>query len=186
MRVMLGCLAVLLAARGAVAGNYPLNLSLTPDVALHERSDRIEGVALSVWGENPQAAFSLGLLNGSTGDSAGLSIAVGTYAENYVGLQWSLVNYTDFDFAGWQGGFCLGLVGSVINYTGNRMEGLQIGVVNYAHRLAGVQLGVLNLADDAVPGVQIGILNVIESNTRWFGAMPDSLAPVMVLLNWRF
>lgn len=186
MRLSIGCLGLFMLAPGVVAGTYALNLSLTPDIALHERSERIEGIALSVWGENAQSAFALGLLNGSIGDSAGLSVALGNYAENYMGLQWSLVNYTDFDVAGWQGGFCLGLLGSVLNYTGGRMEGLQIGVVNYAHRLSGVQVGVVNLADDASPGIQVGVLNVIESNTRWFGALPDSLAPLMVLLNWRF
>jgi len=186
MRRLLACLIALLTTGAAWGGSYPYNLSLTPDLAIHERTDTIEGLSLSVWGENPQSAFALGLLNGSRGGSSGLSVGLGNYAESYQGLQWSLVNYTDFDFTGWQGGFCLGLLASVINYSGNQMTGLQIGLANYARRLSGVQIGVVNLADRADPGVQVGIVNVIEANRSWFGEAPRALAPVMVLVNWRF
>jgi hypothetical protein len=47
---------------GRVLAGEPLQLSLTPDFALYDRSERIEGVTLSIWGENPQSAFALGLV----------------------------------------------------------------------------------------------------------------------------
>jgi len=73
----------------------------------------------------------VGIVNGSTGRSAGVSLGIVNYANNYKGLQWSLVNYTERDFAGWQGGPFFGLLVSAVNYTGGTMKGLQAGVVNY-------------------------------------------------------
>jgi len=169
----------------SVMASEPVQLSLTPDFAIYDRSERIEGVALSIWGENPQSAFALGFVNGSTGDSVGLSVGLLNYAENYTGLQWGLVNYATGDCTGWQGGFFLGLVGSIVNYTGGTMEGFQCGVVNYAGNLNGFQLAVVNYADTVDAGVQLGIVNVMPEN-EWFSKLPDELAPGMVLVNWHF
>lgn len=178
-------LSVALVAAGAMAGPKPLQLSLTPGIAIHDRTEKIEGFTLGIWSENPQAAFALGIVNGSTGDSAGLSVGILNYAENYRGLQWGLVNYTKGDTLGWQGGFCLGLVGSVVNYTGGTMKGFQCGVVNYAQNLNGFQLGLVNYAEDATSAVQIGVVNIMPQN-HWFTELPDELAPAMILVNWRF
>ena len=51
-----------------MAGSKPLQLSLTPDIALFDRSETIEGLCLSIWGENPQTALALGIVNGSTAE----------------------------------------------------------------------------------------------------------------------
>ncbi|OGV76435.1 MAG: hypothetical protein A3K18_12775 [Lentisphaerae bacterium RIFOXYA12_64_32] len=186
MKKLLACLATVLVSTGAMAGTKPVNLSLTPDIAICDRSETIEGLTLSIWGENEQTSLALGIANGSVGQSAGLSAGVLNYADNYKGLQWALVNYTKEDFSGWQGGPLFGLIFSVVNYTGGNMKGLQVGGVNYAGRLTGLQLGVVNYAEAADAGVQIGLVNIIHQNTMWFSGLPDELAPGMVLVNWRF
>ena len=170
---------------GSVMASEPVQLSLTPDFAIYDRSERIEGVALSIWGENPQSAFALGFVNGSTGDSVGLSIGLVNYADAYTGLQWSFVNYTEGDFTGWQGGPFFGLLVSGVNYTGGSMTGFQCGLVNYAGQLNGLQVGLVNVADTAKSGVQIGLVNIMPEN-EWFSRLPDELAPGMVLVNWHF
>jgi hypothetical protein len=166
-----------LVASGAMAGK-PLQLSLTPDIALFDRTEMIEGLALSIWGENPQTALALGFVNGSTGQSAGLSLGfILNYADSYKGIQWAPVNYTKGDFLGWQAG--------LVNYTDGFMKGLQTGTVNYAGRLTGLQLGLVNYAATAETGVQLGLVNLIPQNA-WFAGLPDELAPGMILINWCF
>ena len=186
MKKQLACLAALLVSTTVMAGTRPFNLSLTPTIAVYDRSETIEGLTLSIWGENPQTSFAFGIANGSTGESAGLSLGILNYAETYKGLQWGVVNYTDKDTLGWQGGFCFGLVGSVVNYTGGTMKGLQTGLVNYAGTLTGLQVGLLNYAETGDAGVQIGVVNLIRENKAWFTELPPQLAPGMILANWRF
>ena len=170
-------LAVLVATT-SIAFAEPLQLSLTPDVALHRRTTRIEGLSLSIWGENPQAALALGFVNGSVGNSAGLSFGfLINYTDSYKGIHWAPVNYASGDFLGWQGG--------LVNYTEGRYQGLQTGTVNYAGHLTGLQLGLLNYAQDAQTGVQIGLVTLMPRND-WFSQLPDALAPGMVFVNWRF
>lgn len=165
-------------ASSFVAGSQPIQLSLTPEIAIFDRSERIEGLCLSIWGENPQSALALGLVNGSTGQSAGLSWSfILNYADNYKGIQWATINYTKGDLLGWQGGF--------VNYTEGRMKGLQTGIVNYAGKLTGLQLGLVNYAETAHTGVQIGLVNLLPQN-EWFTDLPDGLAPGMIFVNWRF
>lgn len=169
----------------SVMASEPVQLSLTPEFAIYDRSERIEGVALSIWGENPQSAFALGFVNGSTGDSVGLSVGLVNYADSYTGCQWSFVNYTSGDFTGWQGGPFFGLLVSAVNYTEGTMKGFQCGLVNYAGTLNGLQLGFVNYAEAPESGVQIGIVNIMPEN-EWFSRLPDELAPGMVLVNWHF
>ncbi len=178
MKIFLTIMAGIMVASGAMAGGKPLQVSITPDIALYDRNEQIEGLVIGIWSENPQRALALGLVNGSTGRSAGLSWAlVLNYADNYKGIQWAPINYTKGDFLGWQGGF--------VNYTDDRMKGLQSGVVNYAGRLTGLQLGTVNYAETAETGVQIGLVNLIPRN-EWFTGLPNELAPGMVFVNWRF
>ncbi len=173
LAVMIGLLGA-----GSVWASEPLQLSLTPDVALHNHLVPIRGLTLNIWGENPQTGIALGIVNGSTGSSTGLSWAfLLNYADNYTGVQWAPVNFTQGDFLGWQNG--------LVNYTEGTMKGLQSGVVNYAGKLTGVQFGFLNYADSAETGVQIGLVNFIPDNA-WFSDLPDGLAPGMVFVNWRF
>jgi hypothetical protein len=185
MRKLLIVLASLLVASGAMAQTKPFNASITPDYSVYGRNVMIEGLTLSIWGENPQTSLAIGFVNGSTGNSAGLSLGLLNYAENYKGLQWGLVNYTTGNLSGWQGGFGFGILVSALNYTGGDMRGLQTGVVNYAGKLTGLQIGILNYAATAKSGVQIGLVNIMPEN-EWFTNLPDELAPGMIFVNWRF
>lgn len=178
MRMFCGMTAVLILAAGAaMAAGKPFQASLTPDIALYDRTETIEGFALSVWGENPQRAFALGIVNGSTGRSVGLSVGALNYAEHYTGFQLGLVNVASGDVLGWQHGF--------VNYTDGFMTGLQSGCFNYARSLTGVQFGWVNCALMAQSGVQIGLVNIMPTNP-WFSDLPNKLAPGMIFVNWRF
>jgi hypothetical protein len=177
MKIKLAFLSSVLVATAAMAA--PIQLSLTPEIAIYDRNEVINGLALNIWGENQQHALALGIVNGSTGNSSGFSIALLlNYAESYRGVQWAPINYAREDFLGWQWG--------LVNYVGGDMRGLQVAFVNYAARLRGVQVGVINYAEAADAGLQIGLINVITENTRWFTGLPEELAPAMVFVNWSF
>ena len=163
-------------ATAVMAETKPFQASLTPDIAIHSRDTRINGVALSIWGENPQSAFALGFVNGASGDSVGFSLGLANYAENYKGVQWSFVNCATGEFVGWQDGF--------VNYA-NSMTGFQSGVVNIAKNMKGLQLGAVNYAETVDGGVQIGVVNIITQN-EWFSSFPSELAKGFVFVNWRF
>lgn len=156
--------------------------SLTPDAAVQPRTTQINGLCLNLWGENPQHALALGLVNGSTGDSQGLTWSVFNYADSYTGVAWGLVNYSKTNFVGWQGGvfFCPCLV----NVAQGRFLGLQEAAVNYGEDFHGVQLGVVNYANQ-LDGVQIGLVNIARNNS-WFHQFPDKLATGFPLVNWSF
>lgn len=178
MKKLLIVLASLLVAGGAMAQTKPFNASITPDYSVYGRTVMVEGLTLSIWGENPQTSLALGIVNGTSGDSAGLSWAfILNYADNYKGIQWAPINYVTGDFLGWQLAF--------VNYTEGTMKGLQTGWVNYAGKLTGLQFGFVNYAETAKTGVQIGLVNLIPDN-RWFSGLPNELAPGMIFVNWRF
>ena len=164
---------------GAMASaSKPIQISLTPDLSLYGPGERIEGLCLSLWGENPQSAIALGIVNGSTGDSVGFSLALLlNYADDYTGVQWAPINYAKGDFVGWQSGF--------VNYVGGSMTGLQSGAFNYAGRLAGLQFGWVNVAASVGSGLQIGLVNFMPQN-RFLSGLPNELSPAMVFVNWHF
>ena len=166
--------------------NPAFQASLTPEHAIHPKTQRIDGFTISVWGENPQTALSIGLVNGSMGESAGLSFGLVNYAESYVGLQWSFVNFTGQNMSGWQGGPIFGLLLSAVNFTGGDMRGVQLGAVNLAGKLSGVQVGAVNYSQRAESGLQVGVLNLIAENQYWFSQWPREVGPGMILVNWRF
>ena len=150
--------------------------SLVPEVAIHSKDTRINGVALSIWGENPQSALALGLVNGSTGESKGLTISAANYADSYSGVALGFVNVCQENFTGWQGGF--------VNCAWGNFTGLQSGPVNIAEKFDGLQLGVYNFTE-TLHGVQIGIIN-IALNNPWFSEFSDKLAPGFPIVNWSF
>jgi hypothetical protein len=43
----------------AVWADSPIQLSLTPDIAIESRSTEIDGLSLNIWGENPSTALLL-------------------------------------------------------------------------------------------------------------------------------
>jgi len=175
---VLACLGIIMVSTEAMAESKPIQLSLTPDIALYDRGTTIEGLTLSIWGENHQTSLALGIVNGSTGESVGFSWGfLLNYADSYKGIQLALVNYTQANFLGWQAG--------IVDYTEGSVKGLQTGLVNYAGNLTGLQLGILNYAATATTGVQIGIINLLPQN-GWFTKFPDEIAPGMLIVNWRF
>ena len=62
MKKILVFMGVALVATGVMAGSKPIQLSLTPDIAIFDRSERIEGLTIGIWSENPQAALALGVV----------------------------------------------------------------------------------------------------------------------------
>lgn len=159
--VIIGCFF----ATGAFAQSRPFQLSLIPEIALESKTTHITGVSLNIWGENPQNAIALGIVNGSTGQSSGLSLSLlANYAESYEGAQLA-----------W-----------VANYASVRFTGLQWAAFNYAERLHGLQLGFVNFAETSERGVQVGFINVMNNTKVWFGNFPDEVAPIMPFVNWRF
>jgi hypothetical protein len=178
-RILIIVLGIMMLATGvAMADSKPIQLSLTPGIAIFDRNTTIEGFSLGIWSENPQKGFALGFANGSTGNSAGFSWGfLLNYADSDKGVQWALVNYTQKNFVGWQSG--------LVNYTDDAFKGLQTGFVNYAGQLTGLQLGFFNYAAKASSGVQLGVINIISQN-KWFTNFPNELAPGMIIFNWRF
>lgn len=161
MKKLLIITALTISVAGLQAEDSAFQASLTPDIAIHPKSDRINGLALSVWGENPQSALALGFVNGSTGESEGLSWGLINYSDSYTGVAWAMVNVSKVKFVGWQDG--------LINVS-NDFQGLQTGFVNYSENLRGVQLGFVNIA----------------KNNPWFNELPDKFATGFPFVNWSF
>jgi hypothetical protein len=162
--------------------SHPFQASLTPDVAIYPKSADIRGLSLSIWGENPQQGLTLGIVNGSSGDSAGFTWGVFNYAESYSGVSWGLGNYSKTSFVGWQGG--LFFFPCVVNISKDKFVGFQEGLFNYAEDFHGFQLGLVNYAEN-LHGVQIGIVNIAMNNS-WFKDFPDQLATGFPIVNWSF
>jgi hypothetical protein len=150
--------------------------SLTPDVAIYAKTTEIRGLALDIWGENPQHSLNLGFVNGSTGDSGGFSWGLVNYADSYTGTAWGAVNFSRESFTGWQSG--------CVNISQGDFLGLQSGGINLAQGFEGLQLGFVNYAEN-LRGVQLGFINVALNNP-WFTEFPDKLATGFPFVNWSF
>lgn len=150
--------------------------SLTPDIAIEAKDTRINGVALSIWGQNPESALALGFVNGSTGESQGFSWGLVNYSESYTGVAWGLVNINNGNFNGWEDG--------LLNYSQGTFTGLQSGWINISEEFNGLQIGLVNYATQ-LDGVQIGFVNMALNNP-WFTEIPDKLATGFPIVNWSF
>jgi hypothetical protein len=170
------------AATLKAADESSFQASFTPDAAVHSKTTQINGICLSFWGENPQSAFALGFVNGSTGESKGFSWSLYNYADSYTGVAWGLGNYSKTSFVGWQGGIFF--FPCVVNISKEKFVGFQEAVVNYAEDFHGFQLGLVNYADH-LHGLQIGLVN-IAINNPWFKEFPDKLATGFPIVNWSF
>jgi len=192
MKKLLIVSAFIVGAASVRAGDSSIfQASLTPDIAIHSRTTEINGVAINIWGENPQHGFNLGIVNGSTGDSAGFSLGIVNYDEsymglqagivnvssrNYIGVQKGIVNISRGEFKGWQDGY--------VNVSRGTFIGFQSGYVNVSENVRGLQLGLVNYAQN-LHGVQVGIAN-IAMNNGWFDRFPDDLAKGFPIVNWSF
>ncbi len=95
---------------------------MTPNVAILDKSERVDGLTLSFWGNNPQNALALGIINGTSGESAGLSIGFANHGDIYRGIQIGVINKN------------------------KEIEGLQIGLVCYTKETtSGIQIGLINI-----------------------------------------
>jgi len=158
------------------AADTPIQLSLTPDIALYPKTDTVQGLSLNIWGENPRSGLAIGFVNGSTGDSSGLSWGLFNYAESYSGVQWGAVNISTENFIGWQNGY--------LNISQGTFTGFESGLLNISEDTTGLQLGFVNYALK-LNGVQIGFVNVAMNNS-WFKEFPDQLATGFPIVNWSF
>jgi hypothetical protein len=170
-------LAGLVITAASVRADTPIQLSLTPDIALFPKDTLVRGLALNIWGQNPQTSLNLGLVNGSTGDSAGFSWGLANYADSYRGVQFGWVNLSYENYVGWQQGW--------VNIAQGTFTGFQSGLINVSESTTGFQLGVINYAQ-TLKGVQIGFVNLAMNNQVFFEELPDQLAPGFPILNWSF
>jgi hypothetical protein len=159
--IILGTTAMGVEADEGGGGTSAFQAALTPTIALHSKDTRINGFSIAVWGENPQSAFALGFVNGSTGESKGLAWGLYNYTEKYTGVQLGIVNTSSELFVG-----------------------LQDGVVNWSKEVHGVQLGVFNYTEN-LQGVQLGFANIVTTNP-WFKELPDKFAYGFPFVNWSF
>jgi hypothetical protein len=104
-----------------VFASKPFQASLVPGIAIYDRNQEIEGVTLSFWGENPQTSLALGIVNGTSGDSAGVSFGFLNYGDSYKGVQFGTAN-VDKSLYGAQFG--------LVNYSQTTKTGLQFGFIN--------------------------------------------------------
>ena len=177
MKKLLTIALVVAGAAISQAEDAAFQLSLTPDVALKSKDTNIRGVSLGIWSENPQHSLTLGIVNGSPGNSSGFTWAFGVnYADNYTGVAWAFVNVSKESFVGWQHG--------AVNYSQGTFKGLQSGFINVAQDATGVQFGALNYTEN-LNGIQVGFLNIVKNN-GWFDAFPDKLATAFPIVNWSF
>ena len=65
MNKPLAALAIALVSSCVLAETNAFNASITPAVAIRDRDTPIEGLTLSLWGENPQKSLALGVANGT-------------------------------------------------------------------------------------------------------------------------
>jgi hypothetical protein len=175
--IILVALVVGAAGMQAEESSHFFQASLTPDIAIQPKTAEIGGIALNVWGENPQHCFSLGFVNGSSGQSGGFTWAFfATYAESYTGVALSMVNLSSTSFVGWQGG--------LVNISKGNFRGVQTGTVNVAQECHGLQWGFVNYAE-SLNGLQLGMIN-IAANNAWFSEFPQQLAKGFPFVNWSF
>lgn len=162
MKIIITTLTFILFSQFAFAAK--VNFSLTPDIALIKKSENVELFSLGFWSENPQTAFTLGFVNGSTGSSKGFSLAIiANYSDDYVGGQLAIANWSK-----------------------GHITGAQIGAVNFTEKLTGLQFGLFNYAKSIKNGIQIGLVNYVPQTTEWFAALPNQVAPLFPFFNWRF
>jgi len=165
MKKLLFIITLCCFSTGALAETKGFQLSLIPDIAVQPKTTQIEGITFGLWNENPQNALALGIVNGSTGNSSGLTLSfLLNYSDNYRGAQ----------------------LAYIANWVKGEMKGLQWAAFNYASRLHGLQLGFINYAETSDKGVQLGFVNIMNETQKWFGNLPDEVAPAMVFVNWRF
>jgi hypothetical protein len=179
MKKLLIITALVISAAGLRAEDesHGFQASLVPDIAIYPKTAEIHGLSLNIWGENPQQGVAIGIVNGSTGDSAGFSWGLVNYSESYTGVSFAWVNVNSTSFHGWHYG--------LVSVAQDEFIGFQSGLIfNYSKKMTGLQLGLVNYAEN-LHGVQVGLAN-IAINNDWFDNFPDQLAKGFPIVNWSF
>ena len=122
IKIFAVCVIAFAITSSVFAAETAFQASLTPDAAIYPKTEKIEGFTLSIWGNNPQTAIALGIVNGTSGDSKGVSIGFANYGQTYTGIQLGFANADD-DLKGIQIG--------VICSTKKTSSGIQIGLLNF-------------------------------------------------------
>lgn len=121
IKTLILCVIASVMSSTAFAGSKAFQASLAPGIAVHDRNQKIKGLTLSVWGENPQTSLALGIINGTAGNSGGLSLGFVNYGDIYKGVQLGFIN-TDHKLHGFQLGF--------LNFAESTKTGFQFGLIN--------------------------------------------------------
>ncbi len=177
MKKIITLLSLCAASTAANAGSA-LQLSLTPNIALHNTREKISGLSLNIWGKNQVNGIDFGFVNGLRGKSSGISLSyLGTYGEDYKGVIWAgFYANTSGEVSGWQA--------AMLNINSDELTGLQSGWVNIGNEITGVQLGLVNYTKE-LHGVQVGLLNWVDDN-EWFTELPNELSKGFPFVNWSF
>lgn len=120
-KTLILCVIACVITSTAFAGSKAFQASLAPGIAIHDRNQTIEGLTLSIWGENPQTSLALGIINGTSGNSAGVSLGFINYGGSYKGAQFGFMN-ADKELHGAQFGF--------LNIAKDTKTGFQFGLIN--------------------------------------------------------
>ncbi len=115
------CVITCVITSSAFAGTKAFQASIAPGIAIHDRHQKIEGLTLSIWGENPQVSLALGIINGTCDNSAGFSLGFINYGDSYKGVQFGFLN-ADKKLQGAQFGF--------LNLAKDTETGFQFGFIN--------------------------------------------------------
>lgn len=122
IQTLILCIIAFVITSNAFAGSKGFQASLAPGIALYNRNQQIDGLTLSVWGENPQTSLALGIINGTAGNSGGLSLGFVNYGKVYKGVQLGFIN-ADKELHGAQLGF--------LNINEGNKTGFQFGLLNF-------------------------------------------------------
>ena len=121
IKTLILCIIACVITSTVFAESKVFQASLAPGIALHDRHQRIDGFTLSFWGENPQSSLALGIINGTAGNSSGLSLGFLNYGETYKGVRIGAIN-ADKKLHGFQLG--------IFNIAKDTKSGFQFGLVN--------------------------------------------------------
>jgi len=139
------------------AQDKPIQIALITPVQIFSEKNAISGLRLNlIYGRNISiTGLDIGLVNHTTHSPS-------------TGAQFGFVGLVESDFTGWQD--------NSVNWTKEKCEGFQFGVLNYAGSMSGFQLGLVNYTEN-MKGLQIGIINIIKKG----GAFP-----FFPIINWSF
>jgi len=125
IKTLIPCIIACVITSTAFAGSKVFQASLVPGIALHNRHQQIDGFTLSFWGENPQSSLALGIINGTAGNSGGLSLGFLNYGggkgSTYKGVRFGAIN-AEKKLHGFQLG--------ILNIAKDTKTGLQFGLIN--------------------------------------------------------